>query len=738
MHQLRPHRSFNLALFASALVLGSVGACSSDGGGDGGNTGGASAVGGAASKAGAPGTGGSTTPGGGTSAKGGSGGMAGTAPSGGAPPGTTGGTNPGGGNPPVGGGASGAPPVGNGGTPPTGGSGGGVPTGGMPPVITPPAGRTCPVTEGLVADFEENSAMVLEVEGRLGKFEGYGDAAGTMTAEVAIEGTEKCNQGVFHIKGSNFAEYVGVAAVMKGTFDATEMEYVPSGPYDASAFNAVSFRAKKGAGQANPVRFGIATPWTEGEPHGAGTCDDTDETKGNKCWNHLGHFLIDDEALTDQWKTYTFCFDRDFYPLFLPNGVTTEQRRQIAANILKLQFQFNQSFDATTAMELPKTGAFDFFLDDVRFVKGAACDGTIFASTDGATDAFGTNGNLGTCAPATDAAKYNRAISEAYARWKVTFVNAAGAVFSPEQNGKIISEGIGYGMLIAAAMGDKPTFDKIWGWAKPKLANGLLGWDNGSGGSATDADTDIAYALLMGAKQWGGTYAADGNAMAGAAKARDLDGDILKAGDSWGGDTRYNPSYFSPGFYGAFGAAWSGVSAANYGVLDACDTQFSGASDGLVPDWCQRSGAPMAPSGAQVTSGTLCPMGQACYTYDAARTPWRIGYDVCTGGTAGSAYITRLLAKFNAAYENGARIDLMKAGWGSTGAALEAAVDNEMAFIGPMGVAAMASASGTAMRDRAFRTVLDIIERPEYYKTYYSTTLGILSLLMLSGNWPAP
>ena len=303
MHQLRPHRSFNLALFASALVVGGVGACSSDGGGGGddGNKGGASTVGGSADKSGGPGAGGTTTPPvGGASAKGGSGGTAGTAPSGGAPPGTTGGTNPGGGNPPVGGGASGAPPVGNGGTPPMGGSGGGMPpAGGAPPVIPPPAGRTCPVTEGLVADFEENSAMVLEVEGRLGKFEGYGDAAGTMTAEVAIEGTEKCNQGVFHIKGSNFAEYVGVAAVMKGTFDATEMEYVPSGPYDASAFNAISFRAKKGAGQANPVRFGIATPWTEGEPHGAGTCDDTDETKGNKCWNHLGHFLSDDEALTD-------------------------------------------------------------------------------------------------------------------------------------------------------------------------------------------------------------------------------------------------------------------------------------------------------------------------------------------------------------------------------------------------------------------------------------------------------
>lgn len=608
----------------------------------------------------------------------------------------------------------------------TGGSGN---TGGM---SQQPTGRTCPTAEGLIADFEEKSADVLPIEGRLGRFEGYGDAAGQISVTVQTEGATACNQGYLQAKGSGFSDYVGVAAVLKGTLDTAANEYIPS-VYDASAFTGISFRAKRGSSHANPVRFGIATPWTEGPPIGS-VCNDTDPN--NKCWNHLGHFLIDDEALTDQWKTFSFCFDRDFYPLFLPSGATTEQRRQVAANLLKLQFQFNQSF-TPDGMLVARAAAFDFHLDDVKLVK-TPCDGGAFQSSAGTVDAFGTNANVGTCAPATDAAKFNKAISQAYARWKTTFVNPQGGVVSPEQN-KVVSEGIAYGMLITAAMGDKATFDLIWGWGKSRLQNGLLGWDNGSGGSATDADTDMGYALLMAAKQWGGTYQADGTTLIAAARSRDVDGsNRLLAGDSWSAPVPFNPSYFSPGFYRAFGSAWTAVTTTNYGILDSCDQQFSGASDGLVPDWCSQGGAPEPPRAA-VTSGNLCPQNQACYTYDAARTPWRIGFDACMGGgTSATAYLNRLIQKIGPVYQNGARIDLMKAGWGSTGQPLATAVDNEMAFIGPMGIAAMASSSNAAMRDRAFRAVLDIIERPEYYKTYYSTTLGILTLLMMSGNWPVP
>jgi len=75
-------------------------------------------------------------------------------------------------------------------------------------------------------------------------------------------------------------------------------------------------------------------------------------------------------------------------------------------------------------------------------------------------------------------------------------------VVAPEQSNHTTSEAIGYGMLIAAAMGDKAQFDKFWSYAKANGASGgLMNWEDGQSGSATDADLDIAYAVLMAGAQ---------------------------------------------------------------------------------------------------------------------------------------------------------------------------------------------------------------------------------------------
>jgi endo-1,4-beta-D-glucanase Y len=600
--------------------------------------------------------------------------------------------------------------------------------------LPPPEGRTCPVYEGLIADFEESSDDVLAIEGRAGAVEGYGDTDGTQTTMVEDDGTDACNKGVLHTSGSGFSSYVGIGTVFAGTWDQTKKdgagEYVPD-LYDATTagYTGISFRAKKGAGQANPVRFSLSTPWTEGGDYGDGTCVD-EAGDPQPCWNHLGHFLIDDEELGTDWKTFTFYFDRDLYPMWLPNGVSTENRRKVGSNLLKIQFQFNQSFDPTTdpVEQVSMDSSFDFYVDDIHFVKGTPTP-TIFASTDGASHPFGSNGKLGTCDAATDAALFNTAISQAYARWKAKFFRAdTGQVVSPEQDNKVTSEGISYGMLISAAMGDKPTFDKIWGWANGARNGGLLGWDNGGGGSATDADVDIVYALLLADKQWGG-YASAAKDLGGQVQSKDVDGNLFKGGEMFGGV--YNPSYFAPGYLRAMTTAgagnWGSVITANYQKLDSCDSSFTG-SDGVVSDWCGGSG------GAQVTS-EVCAQGVECSGYDASRVPYRIGYDVCTGATDGSAFIKRTIATFKTLVDPSTRLDLLKAGMDANKSQADS-VAFEMAFLGTAGVGAMGAGDAEA-RDTLFRATLDVIERPEYYKTYYSTSLGMITLLMMSGNWPA-
>jgi endo-1,4-beta-D-glucanase Y len=615
-----------------------------------------------------------------------------------------------------------------------------VMTGEPPAVVPTPEGRTCPVYEGLIADFEEGSLATLPIEGRLGLWEGFDDGVGTRTDAIVEEGTDACNKGVLHTSGTGFESYVGIGTTVASsglvTRDGKE-EYAPVA-YDAEAlgFVGVSFRAKGGANQKYGVRFAVSTPWTEGPPYGDGTCVDA-EGEINPCWDHLGHFLIDDEALGSDWQTYTLCFDRDYYPEWLPSGGTPEQRRAVGASMLGIQFKFNQAIDPATyppSVEnavVSRAEPFDFYLDDIRLVK-SGCEKPVFASTDGATDAFGTNSNLGTCAPATDAANYNSAIGAAYVRWRDTYVQADGGVVSPEQNGVISSEAISYGMMISAAVGDKPTFDKVWGWAKSKTNNGtaLLGWNNGGGGSATDADIDIPYALLMADKQWGG-YLDAAKTMAGLARSSVVDGSNLFTGGSQYTGV-YNPSYFAPGYLRALEAAgagsWASVISANYSKLNECDSSFSGA-DGIVSDWCGTN------ANAQVTS-EVCPAGADCSAYDAARVPYRMGYDACVGGSEGQAMATKMTATFLSKSEGG-RIDLLKAGMDASGMPTTNSVNNEMAFIGTVGVGAM-GAGDDDTRDRAFRTTLDLIERPEYYNTYYSTSLGLMTLLMMSGNWPVP
>ncbi len=55
-------------------------------------------------------------------------------------------------------------------------------------------------------------------------------------------------------------------------------------------------------------------------------------------------------------------------------------------------------------------------------------------------------------------------------------------------------------------------------------------------------------------------------------------------------------------------------------------------------------------------------------------------------------------------------------------------------FIGPIGVGAMA-AGPAVMRDRAMRTVLDILESGDLNHAYFPYTVGFLSLLTMTGNF---
>ncbi|HYP87546.1 MAG TPA: hypothetical protein VEQ59_05325, partial [Polyangiaceae bacterium] len=65
------------------------------------------------------------------------------------------------------------------------------------------------------------------------------------------------------------------------------------------------------------------------------------------------------------------------------------------------------------------------------------------------------------------------------------------------------------------------------------------------------------------------------------------------------------------------------------------------------------------------------------------------------------------------------------------------AKDMQGSYIGPMGVGGMAMGN-KAMQDRAVRALLDILESGDYNHTYFPSTVGLFTLLAMTGNFPTP
>jgi cellulose synthase (UDP-forming) len=85
-----------------------------------------------------------------------------------------------------------------------------------------------------------------------------------------------------------------------------------------------------------------------------------------------------------------------------------------------------------------------------------------------------------------------------------------GRVVSRDEGGITTSEGQGYAMLRAVWADDQASFDRIWTWTKQNLrgrGDRLFAWKWKNGAvvdrhSATDADTDIALALLLASRRF--------------------------------------------------------------------------------------------------------------------------------------------------------------------------------------------------------------------------------------------
>lgn len=110
--------------------------------------------------------------------------------------------------------------------------------------------------------------------------------------------------------------------------------------------------------------------------------------------------------------------------------------------------------------------------------------------------------------------KYNFCLKKSYDLYKSTFMTKDGRIMDSDKNNISTSEGQSYIMLRSLAMGDKKTFDLTYKWAKDNLQrkDKLFSWlwgENSKGAykildenSASDADIDIAFALILAYEAW--------------------------------------------------------------------------------------------------------------------------------------------------------------------------------------------------------------------------------------------
>ncbi len=234
--------------------------------------------------------------------------------------------------------------------------------------------------------------------------------------------------------------------------------------------------------------------------------------------------------------------------------------------------------------------------------------------------------------------------------------SSSGRTLDKQRDNITTSEGQSYTMLRSVWLGDKQTFDNSWQWTKNNLehktddklfawlfgkqANGTYGVLTAKGGNTTasDADTDIAMALVFAYARWQDqSYLGD---------ARDIISDIwehdvvvvqgvpyLSADNlektSTNPNIAINVSYLSPAAYRIFAEVdpkhpWSTLVDSSYSLLSKATTSTLGAakSAGLPPDWIEMdraTGALQAPAGGTNTAN---------FGYDALRTPWRLTLDV--------------------------------------------------------------------------------------------------------------
>jgi len=362
-------------------------------------------------------------------------------------------------------------------------------------------------------------------------------------------------------------------------------------------------------------------------------------------------------------------------------------------------------------------------------------------------------------------------VTSYYATWKSKYVKTTGGQGSWVNCGKscgssdnvAVSEGHGYGMVLAAYMADQALFDSMYQFYRAhRSINGpnLMAWqqtlkngkmvNTGGADSATDGDLDIGYALLLADQQWGSSGGIDYRTAALNVLHDILAWDVNQTywnttpGDwargSSSDEKHSRPSDWMTDHFLAFAkvdtanaSKWNNV---YDGVAKNVNYQFTHGSQGtgIVPDFVVLSGSNFVP----VTGEYLETKHDGDFDYNACRTPWRLSMSYIVDGRGEMLAAEQKTASWIKGTTGGVP-NRIRAGYyirnGTNGKSYVSYDD--LAFTGPMAVDAML---GGSAGQGWLNSLWTSITGGDYGTTtdYYGDTLRMQVLIVVSGNWWTP
>lgn len=290
--------------------------------------------------------------------------------------------------------------------------------------------------------------------------------------------------------------------------------------------------------------------------------------------------------------------------------------------------------------------------------------------------------------------------TSSWENYKGRFINSDGRVIDSSQGDITTSEGQSYAMLRAVWVDDKPTFDLVWKWTQADLKRGpdnLFEWKwgkradgsygvfpNGGDNSASDADSDIALALIFASNRWSDPGYLN--------EAKKILPDLWNVETDVAGSNRYliagnwaknsqemviNPSYFAPYAWRIFAKVdprhdWNGLIDPAYQLLTKATNEplDTATSAKLPPDWIslnKSNGSIQATHLAGLTTN---------YSYDAMRIPWRIYLDYKWFNSATAKHY--LLSSFSALYNDYSKENTLPSGFTHDGQPLSSSEEPVM------------------------------------------------------------